>query len=79
MTSARRRSAFFGGLTTAILFAAWRVYSRRALGRVVSMGHLFQSPLVAWWSVGCASDFVLVGNRLGSRHVGTVTGCRLAS
>jgi SAM-dependent methyltransferase len=36
MTKASRRFGFLGGLTAAILFAAWRVYNRRARERVVS-------------------------------------------
>jgi hypothetical protein len=36
MTNARQRLAFLGGLTGAVLFALWRVYSRRSRERVVS-------------------------------------------
>ncbi len=36
MPNARQRIAFFGGLSAAILFAAWRVYGRRSRERVVS-------------------------------------------
>jgi ubiquinone/menaquinone biosynthesis C-methylase UbiE len=34
--NARGRFAFLGGLTAAVVFAAWRVYSRRSRERVVS-------------------------------------------
>jgi ubiquinone/menaquinone biosynthesis C-methylase UbiE len=36
MTDARKRTAFLGGLTAALLLAAWRVYSRRSRERVLS-------------------------------------------
>lgn len=36
MKNARQRIAFLGGLSAAVLFAAWRVYSRRTQERVVS-------------------------------------------
>ena len=36
MRSARQRFALFGGLTAAVLFAAWQVYTRRSRDRVVS-------------------------------------------
>jgi ubiquinone/menaquinone biosynthesis C-methylase UbiE len=36
MKKAGQRIALFGGLVSAILFGAWRVYSRRSLERVIS-------------------------------------------
>jgi ubiquinone/menaquinone biosynthesis C-methylase UbiE len=36
MTNARQRFALLGGLAAAVLFEAWRVYSRRSQERVVS-------------------------------------------
>ena len=46
MTNARQRFALLGGLTAAILFAAWRVYSRRPRERVVILEAL-DDPEVA--------------------------------
>jgi ubiquinone/menaquinone biosynthesis C-methylase UbiE len=36
MTNTKQRIAFFGGLSAAITFAAWRVYDRRSRERVLS-------------------------------------------
>jgi len=46
MTNARQRIAFFGGLTAAIVVAAWRVYDRRFRERVVSH-EILDDPEVA--------------------------------